>query len=210
MIQSAFVRRALHIGVMALLGGCERELEPAICPDIGAGDLVISEVRGLQSDTDTQGQWIELYNASGAAIDLRGLALLLRKVDGSDEGKVLVRRSVTVAPGDYVVLSYFDDVARPAHVDYGWLPDFINADGDARSLFSAGAIDVLACDLRIDRVVSDDLPGSGTWSLGVAPPDATANDADAAWCVDTTDDTDPATLGLPGTPGASNHPCPSP
>jgi hypothetical protein len=42
------------------------------------------------------------------------------------------------------------------------------------------------------------LPDSGTWSLGVEPPDDAANDDAAAWCDAT----------APGTPGESNPPCP--
>lgn len=213
-LQSALVRRVVHIGgALALLAACERPLEPAICPPIGAGDLVISELRGAQSgnNIDNQGQWIEVYNASGGEVDLRGLELLLRRPDGSDEGRILVRRTLTVAAGDRVVLSFFPDASHPAHTDYGWYPDFVGSDREARSLFDTGVVDLLGCDdLRIDRVIIPDLPSTGTWSLGVEPPDAAANDTSTSWCPDLTDDADPNTLGLPGTPGASNPPCPTP
>ncbi len=213
MLRCLFVRCATQIGgVLAILvTGCEREPAPDICPQIGVGDLVVSEVRGEQTDDNSnldQGQWIELYNASSGAIDLHGLQLLFRKVDGSAEGRVIVRRPVSVAAGARVVVSWFPDDALPAHVDYGWNPDFLNSSGNAASLFDNGVIDVLACDLRIDRVRPEDLPAAGTWSLDVEPPDATANDDAAAWCTDSTDDADPGTIGLPGTPRASNHPCP--
>ncbi len=194
-----------------LAGGCGRELDDDICPPIGVGDLVVSEVRGEQSDDNSnldQGQWVELYNASGGSVDLHGLQLLFRKVDGSDEGRVIVRRSLVVAAGERVILSWFGDDGLPSHVDYGWFPDFLNSSGNAQSLFDNGVIDVLACELRIDRVRPEALPSAGTWSLGVEPPDETANDDAAAWCTDATDDVDPATIGLPGTPGASNRPCP--
>lgn len=203
------MRRVVLIGVG--LCSCAREPEEDICPPIGVGDLVVSEVRGEQTDDNSnlnQGQWVELYNASSATIDLRGLQLLFRRVDGSDEGLVIVRRSVTVAAGQRAVLSSFPDDGLPAHVDYGWFPDFLNSSGNAASLFDNGVIDVLACNERIDRVRPEDLPSAGTWSFGVEPPDATANDDDMLWCTDATDDSDPGTIGLPGTPGASNHPCP--
>lgn len=211
MIHSTLVSRALHIGgalCVGLLAGCERSLEPAICPAIGVGDLAISEVRGPSSGIGNQGHWIELYNATAAPIDLRGLQLLLRKLDGSDEARIVVRDTVTVDGGAYVVLGYFpDDASRPAHVDYGWYPDFIGSDGNPHDLFDSGALDVLACDLRIDRIVFDDLPSTGTYSFGTTPPDAAANDTATAWCNDVTDDADASTDGLPGTPGAANHPC---
>lgn len=212
MLQSVLVRRVVHIGgALAFLAACERPIDPAICPPIGAGDLVITELRGAQSGDaiDNQGEWIELYNASGGEVDLHGLELLLRRVDGSDEGRILVRRPLTVAAGDRVVLSFFDDATHPPHTDYGWYPDFLGSDRQAHSLFDNGAVDLLGCDdLRIDRAIVADLPATGTWSLGTDPPDAAANDTATNWCADVTDDADPNTLGLPGTPGASNPPCP--
>jgi hypothetical protein len=210
------VRQVLYIGGLAgvlvgLVGACERDPEADVCPPVGVGDLVISEVRGKQTDDNSnldQGQWIELYNASSGSVDLHGLQLRLVKFDGSGDARVIVRRSLTVGAGERVVLSSFSATALPAHVDYGWYPDFLNSSGVAQSLYDSGVIDVLACDLRIDRVRIDGLPSAGTWSLGAEPPDADANDDAAAWCTDATDDTDPSTIGLPGTPGASNHPCP--
>lgn len=224
MIQFGFVRRMGHIGGalgMLLIAGCDRALDPEICPPIGVGDLVISELRGKQPPPpspppvpppppDNQGQWIELYNAGGADVDLEGLALMLRRLDGSSEGRILVRRPLTVAAGDRVVLSFFSDDARAPHTDYGWFPDFKNSSGEAQSIFDSGVIDVEACGLRIDRLVIDDLPASGTWSLGVEPPDATANDDPAAWCNDVTPESPPAIVGMPGTPGESNTPCVTP
>ncbi len=208
------VRRGLHIGgVVGLLlaGGCGREQADEICPPVGVGDLVVSEIRGSQADANSnldQGQWIELYNASGGEVDLHGLHLRFVRLDGSGEGRVIVRRSLVVAAGDRAVLSFFGDDVRPVHTDYGWFPDFLTSSGTAQSIHGSGVIDVVACDLRIDRVRTDGLPTAGTWALGVEPPDATTNDDPAAWCVDATDDADPTTIGLPGTPGASNPPCP--
>ncbi len=44
---------------------------------IVAGDLVISEVMANPSAvSDTTGEWFEIYNSSGAAIDLNGLILM--------------------------------------------------------------------------------------------------------------------------------------
>lgn len=221
MIQSVFVRRVVHIGgalVWLLVAGCERPLDPEICPQIGVGDLVISELRGKQPPPadveppppeDNQGEWMELYNAGGGTLDLYGLAIVLRKLDGSSEGLVRVRRSLTVAAGDRVVLSFYTDDARAPHTDYGWFPDFPDSAGEAQSIFDSGVIDVESCGLRIDRVVVD-LPSSGTLALGVEPPSAAANDDAAMWCNDTTPESAPTIVGMPGTPGASNNPCVTP
>jgi hypothetical protein len=212
----------MHIGGMTALlfcgvGGCDREPEPELCPPIAEGDLVISEIRGEQSvkrtpDPDDQpipdpyGEWIELYNASGAGVDLYGLQLRFLELDGSNEGTVIVRRHLDVPAGGRVVLSYFPDDDRPAHADYGWFPDFLGSDGQAHSLFDTGVIDVHACGTRIERVRPDGLPSNATWSFPTDPPDGTANDEALTWCDDGTGATD--TEYAAGTPGEVNRPCP--
>lgn len=183
--------------------GCEREPLPWICPEAAAGELVITELRGDQSTSDTYGQWVELYNASGRELDLEGLQITITRLDGGGTGDVLVRtRGVTVGAGDHVVLGAFE-AAAPAHVDYGWLPDF------DQSFYDSGAVDLWACDTRVDRVVYRDLPSTGTWSLdGDLSPSAEANDDDSAWCVDDVEDPDETTeLGVRGTPGEANRSC---
>jgi hypothetical protein len=196
-------------------------MEPALCPDLAAGDLVVTELRGKQptpadgAPTDTGGQWIELYNASGATIDLRGLHVRPRLLDGSSQPVIIVRQSLPVEAGGYVVLGGSEAVDEPpATFDYNWYPDFSSADSSTdvdsaaedRDLFDAAALDLEACEVRIDRIVYDDLPALGTYSLNGAP-DADRNDMDAEWCNDLIDDADPSTVGLPGTPGSGNHPC---
>jgi hypothetical protein len=215
------VRRVLHIGgVGALLVavGCDREPEPELCPDVAVGGLVVSEIRGEQTVKsmgappmevdipDPYGEWIELYNASGASLDLYGLQLRFLELDGSNEGTVIVRRSLTVAANDRAVLSYHDDAARPGHADYGWFPDFLGSDGEAHSLFDTGVVDVYACGVRIERVRPDGLPSNATWSFPVDPPTADGNDDALLWCDDATNATD--TEYAAGTPGEANRPCP--
>ncbi len=187
------------------IAACTSDLEPEVCPQLGVGDLVITELRGNQSGT--YGEWIELFNPTPRAIDLRGLHLDYRKLDGSGADRLIVRQATTVAAGDHVVLGAFPDAQRPVHVDYGWHPDGLNSDGSIAHLPDGGALDVTACDVTVDRVEWNDLPADGTYSLGLMPPDATGTDVMAAWCADTIDD-DPVAPGLPGTPGVSNHPCP--
>lgn len=178
---------------VALAVGCVRDPAPAECPAIGVGDLVVTEVRGPQKPEDALGVWIELYNASGATIDLEGTKIRFRKKDGSSEVPVIVRRSVTVAAGAYAVLGLVnDDATRPDYIDYGFATDF------HQGFLPAAAVDVEACGTRIDRAVYDVLPDVGTYSLGVAP-DETENDVPAAWCTNPTPE---------GTPGEANPPCP--
>lgn len=195
----------MRIGVLILLlataSGCTRDPEDALCPEIGAGALIVTEVRGPQMPADAvNGEWVELYNASGAAVDLIGVRVRFRRMDGSSEIPVLVRENVSVAAGAYAVLGLFlNDGTRPQHVDYGFASDF------TESWLSAAAIDVESCGTLIDRAKYDSLPKMGTFSFsGIAPLDANMNDDLRLWC------TNAAMSGTayPGSPRAANPPCP--
>lgn len=186
--------RALCFLVVA---ACARDPEPALCPEISAGDLVVTEIRGVQSPEDALGPWLELYNASGRALDLAGTKIRFRRRDGSAETPVLVRRDLPVEAGQYAVLGLFDDLEPPPHVDYGFL-------GDHRDTWlSAAAVDVEACGVRVDLVIYDPLPRMGTYSLGGAP-NAERNDLATAWCTDGTQ----IGAAFLGTPQRQNIECP--
>ena len=154
---------------------------------------MITEIRGPQSPDDANGPWIELFNATPSAIDLEGIKIRFRKKDGSSEVDVIVRRSVVADPGSYVVLGLFDDTALPDFADYGFAGDF------HATWLSAAAVDVGSCDTLVDRATYDSLPKTGTFSLGLMPPDGNLNDDLSKWC------TDPASAG---TPRAANIACP--
>jgi hypothetical protein len=185
----------------SLAAGCAREPEDALCPELAAGALVVTEVRGPQTPADAgNGEWIELYNASGGEVDLIGLRVRFRRKDGSSEVAILVRDHLPVAAGGRAVLGLFlDDATRPAHVDYGFAVDF------TESWLAAAAIDVESCGRRIDRAIYDLLPKQGTFALsGSGEPSAAANDDPGSWC------TDASTAGsvFPGSPRQPNPPCP--
>jgi hypothetical protein len=193
------VRVALVAAIACGVCGCVRDPAPAKCPDIAVGDLVITEIRGPQSSGDTLGIWIELYNAATSPIDLEGIKIRFRKKDGSSETDVIVRRSLDMQVGGYTTLGLFpDDDSRPSYIDYGMAGDF------HMSFLSAAAVDIDACDQRIDRVIYDVLPDQGTYSLGATPPTADNNDLPSMWCTDATD----IAGTFPGTPQAANIACP--
>jgi hypothetical protein len=189
--------RGVGLIVLIAASACTREPAEAVCPPLSPGQLVVTEIRGSQDPEDTWGSWLELYNASGRAVDLAGLQLRFRREDGSAEIPVLVRRSLEVAPGGYAVLGLFDDADPPPHVDYGFLGD------DRGGWLAAAAIDVEACGAQIDRASYGPLPARGSYSLGGAP-DAERNDLPTSWCTDATQ-IGPA---CPGTPGVRNIGCP--
>jgi len=204
------------------LVGCERDADPLLCGDVGAGDLVITEVRGGPTITDVDGQWLEVYNASAGPVDLHGLAITIRSISGQKTDRVLVRRALTVAAGGYAVVGKFDDATRPAHIDVGW--------GTEPAIPRDGAIALACGDSEIDRIAftaltdpaqnMDQLPldppaaGRGTYALGTAPPSATANDDAGNWCADGTETLGPCNGQnvcleyYKGSPGEPNPACP--
>jgi hypothetical protein len=205
-VSSSPAARRAGLAILATLAvACSREPLDAGCPELGPGELVVTEVRGPQRDDgDAFGQWIELYNGSGAALDLAGLRVSIRKLDGSGQGGFIVRAAAEVAAGGFAVLGGFPAGAEPAYVDFGYLDEL------SSPLYATAAIDVSSCGQLIDRVIYHGLPDFGTYALdgALAPPDADANDDDAGFCVDDRlDDADPS-AGPPGTPGATNPPCP--
>jgi hypothetical protein len=197
--------RAVALVSMIAFGGCVRDPVEAICPPIGAGDLVVTEIRGPQDDS--LGPWIELYNASASEIDLAGIkirfgdtqTIVVENGPYEDFQMILVRRSLTVPAGAYVVLGRFDDEHRPAHVDYGFVLNFDFEVGWK----DPAVLGVDSCSTEIDRTPYKDLPTEGTYSFG-GPPDAATNDSPADWCGDMTS----VSSTFPGTPGAPNKACP--
>jgi hypothetical protein len=186
------IRASVLVVAAALAAGCVRDPAEHVCPDLAEGSLVVTELRGAQAMAEPdQSQWIELYNASGGAVDLRGLHVRVRKVDGSGEDRIIVREPVSVAAGDYVVIGIGFD--QPAHVDYAAGVD------TGADLLENAAIQVELCEAQADEIRYVGLPNTGTYSFG-GEPTATGNDVVASWC---NLDTPPE-----GTPGAANPPCP--
>ena len=230
--------RTLLTGLLATTAAaCARPPSGQICPAAGAGDLVITEVRGSQADgADTFGQWIELTNRSGGELDIHGLSISLRAKNGDTPSDILVRESLVVPDGGRVVLGHHKPDEVPEFVDYTFFSDHfsdetpkpdIDDDGPndedmdefndgprdirTRSLLGEGIIELLDCDGEvIDRLVYDELPSVGSFSLsGTVEPDADANDDLALWCADETPAPDGGSqVGTPGTPGQENTPCP--
>jgi hypothetical protein len=176
--------------VAALAAACTRDPATAECPDIGEGDLVVTEVQGPQTD-ETQPVWVELYNHTSSSIDLAGTRIRFRRMDGSTEVPIIVRRSVSVPAGGYIVLGLVSDEMRPDFISYGFLEDF------HVTFLAAAAIEVEACGTLIDRARYGSLPKTGSYSLGTSPPDVNDNENAANWCVQAT-----------ATPGQANPTCP--
>lgn len=193
---------AAAVAVAGAAAGCVREPTEALCPAVEPGALVITEIRGFQDTLDFDGPWIEIYNASGRALDLQGSQLWFSEERGVLKSTALVRRSLPAEPDSYTVLGLFGDSDLPAHVDYGF---FLVGAGKVTdpAWLAKGKIEVASCGALIDSVPFEPLPGKGSYSLG-GVPDANRNDVDTSWCTDATQ----VGESYPGTPGNPNIGCP--
>ncbi len=164
--------------------------------DLVAGDLVISEFHANPAVVaDSAGEWFEVYNASGAEVDLDGLVVYDL---GSDS--FTVSGTLLVAAADYVVFGINDDTATNDGVTVDYAYSGMNLSNSSDELvLNNGTIDL------------DDIIWDGTWgvssgyALQLDPTalDATSNDDPANWCAAA------SMYGASnyGTPGAANAVC---
>jgi len=212
-------RLVVHLGLwLAVLApACARGPVSEECPGVLPGEIVVSEIRGKQSGLDTRGEWIELYNASGAKLEPGGLVIRLIKFDKDgepaldDEGEqieaeiALLDSSLLIDPGGYLVAGRFPEYDMPDHADYGYEAQF------SSDLYDAGRIELYACvEEPVDAVEYLDLPKNGSWGFdGGLDLTAGSNDDETNWCIDETGTIEGigADAGLPGTPGEVNLKC---
>lgn len=204
-------RRYLNLGlpglalasVLASTTACVRDPLPSACPRLAAGDLVVTEIRGKQAGSYRQ--WIEIYNATDADIAVAGLRLTLTQLDGVGAQTFIVRDEALDLPaGGYLVLGSGDPAALD-YIDYDYSPD------QPSDLYGGAILELTACQTLVDRLIYSGLPEVGTLALdGAAVPDAAANDdTKVGWCVDDRVSEGPQTqIGIRGTPGGANPPCP--
>ena len=167
---------------------------------IDEGILVITEVMIDPDNTgDTNGEWVEVYNASDQTIDLRDWII---GDDGSDSHTIGALNPIPIAPWSYGVLARNTNPTLNCGVsaDYGYSSFSLGNSGDEVVLTAAGCV--------VDRISF-----SGTFdnpattkqldpdSMTAAANDATGNSE--IWC----DAQSAMTCGDYGTPGAENTDC---
>ena len=167
----------------------------------GAGDLVFSEFMADPSEvSDAAGEWVEIYNASGALLDLGGFEL---HDDGSDTH--VIQGPLPVAAGGRVVLARNSDVGSNGGVgaDYEYT-GFVLDNGSDEIVLSYLGVEVDRFEYTL-----------GAWSgitghaVSLDPvlgaPDGALNDLSSNWCGSM------EALGTPGTdfgtPGQANDSC---
>jgi hypothetical protein len=140
---------------------------------------------------DADGEWLELYNAGSAAIDLAGCTL------GRDDQELTLEGSLVIEPGSYLTLANSD---AP-----GFTPDLLytgltlpNTGAFVLSLACAGSVLDAA---SIDAAVPAQHAGRSL-SLSASALNDAANDEPARWCEGST-----SYNGDYGTPGADNPAC---
>jgi hypothetical protein len=195
---------------MALLdqGWCESG------PQFGAGDrgtpgtvndctelphlaVVVNEVHtDPNAVSDTAGEWIELYNATGAPVDVNGWVL---RDDDFDAHTIAAGGALLIQPGGVIVLGRdrSTKVNGGAPVNYSFDSAFpLSNDADEISLLDA---DLVPVD-RVTWTSTRPLPAAPGASASLRDP--MTDNADAAnWC---TSVTTYGTRGERGTPGAAN------
>lgn len=194
-----FLVLAGSAGALALAGcGGGDTTSGGSCSGLIAGDLVISEI--MAAPRTDEAEWFEIYNASGTDLDLAGLTLLSRKVDGTAEKRHVVSE-LMVSANRYVVVGDAFSTTLPAYVNYGY--------GKALgALVNSGGQLALKCgDVVVDEVTYAAQTTGESWSLsGGVAPDYLRNDDQLQWCDATSEfiSTEPTSLG---TPGDANDTC---
>lgn len=159
---------------------------------VGAPALVISEVmKNPEALADTQGEWLELYNAGGSAVSLTGCTL------ARDDQSFTFGDGLVIAPGQYITLANSNDPGFTPTASYRGLT--LPNGGSLSLRLSCGA--QLLDAITLTQVAAQNRAGHSL-SLSAKQLDPSANDAEASWC-----DGASAYNGDQGTPGRANPDC---
>ena len=165
----------------------------------GAPGLIINEImQNPNAVSDANGDWFEIYNPTGSAVDLNGWTI---RDDDSDshtvtgslvvpsEGLVVIGRNGNAATNGGVAVDYVTGAEVLLHNNFDEL------------------ILIAPSGVRVDRVVWDDgrtFPDPTGASMTLIDP-TTSNSAGANWCTATTPYGD-GDLGTPGAPNTCQEP----
>ena len=188
----------LILGV-ALAAGCGPDAPADTCKGILPGDLVISEVfpdyaaPAGQSGADAGQEWFEIYNASGGAIDVKGLTLIHSRPDGTKAEQHVVAAGL-IGSNTYFVVGNVDPDLAPAWVNYGYgaeLGEMFNTGGGKLTL-TCGTTEVDVA--QYDMVKS----GRARQFDGGVSPEYQANDDLTRWCEASGNEFSQGNFGSPG------------
>ena len=182
-----------------------------LCSFIGfsqsPGDLVITEIMNNPSPlSDTTGEWFEIYNTTGSAIDIDGWTL---KDDGSNTHTIdAASGGTTIIPaGGYLVLGRTADTnsngGAPVNYAYGTSGFTLGNGADEVVLETPGAVEISR--VNYDGGPNFPDPTGASMQLDSGSLNETANDVGANWCESTITYGDGT--GSLGTPGSANSAC---
>ncbi len=179
-----------------------QECKGAKCVDIivdakptDVGDVIVSEYMARSGPDPDYGEWIELYNTTNVALNLKTCEL----VDMSGQ-KHTFFANVVIQPQDYLLLARSDDPLK----NHGLVPDYVYSGFLLNN--SAGYI-IIKCGLKkIDEVYyqSSLVEEGKSTQLDVAKLDYVENDKATSWCKSGMPF---GTAGKFGTPGSANVEC---
>ncbi len=187
--------------VWVVVCGCGRDpltMETG-CEELSPGDVVITEIHANPDGSDGQGEYIELFNASGGVLELQGLTLVSSREDGTGASEHRFGES-QIDADDYFVLGNAPPESLPAHIDYS----YGNTLGNLRN--SKAALSIRCGETVIDRVgYASTRDGRALELDGRLTPDSSSNDDASHWCVapETASEVSPGNFGTPGSPNSA-------
>lgn len=165
--------------------------------DPGNGNLLITEIMCDPDEVpDAEGEWIEIYNNSGATVNLNGMVL---RRSTSAASPHTINSDVILAPGAYAVIGK----TAAATNNVGYVCSWLNLTNSGLELSIETSDGTVLCCIDF-RVEGFDMPPAGK-SLQLNPAVTTIEGArqGANWCAATV----AYSTGDFGTPGAVNSVC---
>jgi len=162
--------------------------------------VVITEVHANPDGSDGDGEYVELFNASGAPLPLDGLTLVASRSDGASP-KAHRFIGASIETDDYFVVGNAPIDSIPAHLDYS----YGRALGSLRN--SDAHISIRCGEILIDEVGYDRTVDGRALELdGRLTPDHELNDEASHWCA-APEAAAEVLAGNFGTPGTANSRC---
>lgn len=166
------------------------------------GDLVVTEfMSNPDAVSDAAGEWIELYNSSGASLDLDGFELA---DDGADSH--IVVGPLIVGAGGRVVLARNDEFLTNGGVTASYLYSGFVLDNTADEiLLRFDGVEIDRVEYQSAAYTYSLLGHTGSLDPSLGAPSASNNDAAGSWCASMQPIAGPT--GDFGTPGGPNDHC---
>jgi hypothetical protein len=175
-------------------------------PPTASGELIFSEVMNNPGGvSDNDGEWFEVYNTTGGAIDLNGYSFL------SGAQSFTVDVPLVIPAGGYVAFLRMGDPLLNGGIDAGALGILSYDYPDAWNMSNSGAtLQILdPSDQLIGELIYDDAFDVSGEAKQLPPGLLTQTDGETLtnWCIQTATYTD-GTFIQTGTPGQANVTCP--